>query len=234
MLSISKALAILIIFTVFISCGKKTETLKEKVDSTTTKMGKEIDTLTKKLGREIDTLVSSRGDTTFKNVKVTSIEDSNLGPKQLRDNINNIFDRYIRLKNELVEGDASEAQKQANELINNLHKAESEGGSEATGSQWKSLSGAVEKSAKDIENSNNIDNQRVLFSDLTDKMLALVKQYGLSGKTIYLLECDKALTGKGGKWLTDSKNTDNPYYGEETSREKQKSCIKVIQGWKFN
>jgi len=227
-----KVLVLIILLASFISCNKKTESLKEKIDSTATKIGKEIDTAASKLKQNIDTLISSKGDSAFKNVTITTADNSKLASKQFRNKLNDAFTYYLHIRNELVEGDAPEAQKQARKLIDALHKSETEGGSEATDSKWKSSASSIEKIAGDIEKTNNIDKQRSLFNDLTDKMLAFVKEYGLSGKTVYLMECNKALSGRGGKWLSDSKNIDNPYFGEDTNQ-KSINCVKVIEGWKF-
>lgn len=229
-----RALLILTVIAAFISCNKKTESLKEKIDSTASKIGKEIDTAATKLKQNIDTLVSSKGDSLFKDANVTTADNSKLSSKQLRSKLNDVFTYYLQIRDELVENDAPEVQKKAKKFVETLHTSEAEGGSEVADSKWKISASSIEKTAVDIENTNNIDKQRSSFNDLSDKMLEFIKSYGLSGKTVYLLECNKALGGKGGKWLSGSKNTDNPYYGEDKANEKSTPCVKVIQGWKFD
>lgn len=216
-----KTLTLFILLTIVFSCNDKTaQDLKQK-----------IDTGTKKLAQEIDTMVSSitKKDSLFDNVKVTKVDTSRLLPESLRSNINKIFSHYIDIKNELADNDSVDVKKHAKELIEAAVEAQDEVLKDID-KKWKFSSDKVQKITKQVEATNSLAKQRMMFSQLSDAMIELVKLYGLDNKTIYLLECKNSSEG-GGRWLADSKDRDNPYYGKN---DKSEDCVAVKEAWEFN
>lgn len=114
-------------------------------------------------------------------------------------NIAAAYEHYIHIKTALVSSDSNEAKKGAIMLIGSLKKVE---GSES-----------ASKGAKNIENAEDLKSQRMAFSELSNKMVVLVKGKQSSGM-IYKDFCPMAL-GSGAYWLSSEKNILNPYFGDK-------------------
>jgi len=69
----------------------------------------------------------------------------------------------------------------------------------------------------------DIEKQRTLFSELTEKVEPLFKET-ISEGAIYKQFCPMAFDGKGGYWISDVEEIRNPYYGE-----KMLKCGKVTE-----
>jgi hypothetical protein len=207
----------------FISCSKQQQTNLEK----------EVDTATTKVKKELDTLVSSitNGDTIFNNVKITQVDTAKLSSPELRKSINNIFSHYIDIKDELADNDSIDSRSKAKEMMSVVLTSIEEVGPKNIDKKWKFSSEKVEKAAAEIEAAGTLRQQRILFDKLTKSVLEAIQQYGLEDKTIYQLSCSDALSGKGATWLTDSKDSDNPYLGEDAPNN---DCAKVVAAWEFN
>lgn len=217
-----KFLLMMLIAAGFISCSKEQQT----------NLKKEVDTATTKVTKELDTLVSSitASDTIFNNVKVTVVDTSKLSSQNLRSTINNVFGYYIDIKDELADNDSVDSRTKAKEMMSVVLKSIEEIGPKNIDKNWKISSTKVEKAAAEIESAVTLNQQRVLFSKLSTSVLEAVQTFGMNDKTIYQLSCNSALSGKGGTWLTDSKDSDNPYLGENADNK----CAKVVAAWEFN
>ncbi len=75
-------------------------------------------------------------------------------------------------------------------------------------------SDALLATATQISEAANIDEQRKLFSDLSNTMLETVQNNLESGK-LYVAHCPMALNNTGASWLTEAKEIRNPYFGDK-------------------
>jgi len=119
----------------------------------------------------------------------------------------NVFRNYQQIRLALVSSNAEEATKAAGNL------AQSVSGEKA---EMKSIAMAMAE-AKDLEK------QRVLFSELTEKVEPLFKEAIAEG-AIYKQFCPMAFEGNGGYWISDMEEIRNPYYGD-----KMLTCGKVTE-----
>jgi len=69
---------------------------------------------------------------------------------------------------------------------------------------------------------NDLEKQRELFSDFTEKVEPMFKEF-ISEGSIYKQFCPMAFEGKGGYWISNVDEIRNPYYGE-----KMLKCGKVV------
>jgi len=74
-----------------------------------------------------------------------------------------------------------------------------------------------------MSEATDIEKQRELFSDFTDKVEPMFKK-SISEGTIYKQFCPMAFNGKGGCWISNVDKIRNPYYGE-----KMLKCGKVTE-----
>jgi hypothetical protein len=65
-------------------------------------------------------------------------------------------------------------------------------------------------------------------------MLQIVKTFGLDGKTVYHITCTG---GKNWSWLTDKKDSSNPYTGDAKPASAGKTlppkCGEIKEAWQF-
>lgn len=116
-----------------------------------------------------------------------SFEDENVGKQ---------FQHYIHLKTALVNSDMDEAKSGAKMLLEN--------------SDDTALKGLLSK----ILDASEIEEQRTLFSDVTEKMTAIVNESISSGE-VYQQYCPMAFNNDGGYWLSTEKEIRNPYFGDK-------------------
>jgi hypothetical protein len=107
-----------------------------------------------------------------------------------------IFQHYIHLKTALVNSDIAEAKAGAGMLIENTDNA------------------ALKSTAASIVETDDIEMQRKIFSEVTAQIEPLLKQ-SLSSGEIYKQYCPMAFNNAGGYWLSNDKLIQNPYYGQK-------------------
>ncbi|SDB27984.1 Protein of unknown function [Flavobacteriaceae bacterium MAR_2010_188] len=115
---------------------------------------------------------------------------------------------YLDLKTALVETNADNAKIAANQLSADLEKLDNE---------------SLKTLATTISNSQDIEEQRKAFSELSASMENVLKT-SMSDGQIYKQFCPMAFDNKGGYWLSDSEEIRNPYFGS-----KMLKCGKVTE-----
>jgi hypothetical protein len=219
-----KTLKILLIITIISACSCSKKTQEE--------INKQIDTASHKLNRDVDTLVNklTPNDSLFKNVNITKVDVSRLPGKEFRKKINEIFDNYAEIKDALSNDDSLKVKKETAGITQSIRSAQAMESAELTGNKWKLWISTVEKIISELSLSVSLKQQRTKFSDLSETILEMVKTFGVYDKTIYKIECVKI----NRYWLTDSEETDNPYYGKDRSNEKSRPCFRIIETLKFD
>lgn len=106
-----------------------------------------------------------------------------------------ITDRYLAVKDALVQTDASKTQQAAKAFMEvNSNKA---------------LTSALQA----IAATDDVAVQRQAFEDLSMQMYSLVKAEG-ADITLYKQYCPMAFNNKGAFWLAAEKEVNNPYFGD--------------------
>jgi len=188
--------------------------------------------------------IETKKDSLFDNVKIVaadSVAKTSASKEEMtedikdkiRINMNKIFSVYIDIKDELTDNDSTDAKKEAQELMNTIMKAQTDVGQENISKRWRLSSDKIKTASDKIQAATTLASQRTLFNTLTQSMFEAIKEHGLDGKTVYQLTCASALSGNGGMWLTDSKDSDNPYAGVTSKDIDSRSCVKITGAWKY-
>ena len=111
------------------------------------------------------------------------------------------YEHYVHLKDALVASKPDEAKKGAAELSKALTDA-------------KGSAASIELAAK-LANTSELEEQRKLFSTLSNEMATLVKGGKLSMGMLYLEYCPMANGNTGAYWLSNEKEIKNPYFGDK-------------------
>jgi len=188
--------------------------------------------------------VQTKQDSLFDNIKVVAADSTAQSSaakkemtdelrKKIRSSMNKVFTVYLDIKDELVDNDSADAKKEAQELISTIMKEQTDIGGDNIGKKWRLSSEKIKNISDKIQAASTLTAQRTLFNSLTESMFEAIKEYGLDGKTVYQLSCASALSNKGGMWLEDSKDADNPYAGKSSKEIDTRSCVKITGAWKY-
>ncbi|AFD07574.1 DUF3347 domain-containing protein [Solitalea canadensis] len=122
------------------------------------------------------------------------------GPSFNSDALNNVYGHYIHLKNNLVASNEAESKTAAAALktaIADLKDAE------------------VLKAAEQTAAATNLEGIRASFNDLSKQIERVIKSTGVKSGEVYVEFCPMANNDKGGFWLSNSSEIQNPYYGDQ-------------------
>jgi hypothetical protein len=111
-----------------------------------------------------------------------------------------VYDKYNKIKTALVNSDPKTAKIIAVELI------------KSSGPELETT--GLRESLSILANTQNIDEQRKSFSAFTVVMKNMLEGKISSG-TIYYDYCPMAFNGKGGYWLSNEEQIQNPYFGDK-------------------
>ena len=133
--------------------------------------------------------------------------------KEFQQQLNTIFDKYLVLKDALVNDNATIAQKSASELMKLIGKVDMKllTNNEAH-SYWMTIEKELFNSSKLISSTSDISNQRVNFISLSKNMSKSIALFGIN-KKVYQQFCPMANSDKGAIWLSSSEKIMNPYFG---------------------
>lgn len=192
-----------------------------------------IDSASQKLGHELDTIINTKldNDSLFNNAPVESTGGSTLKSREFRSALNDIFDKYEDIKEELSDDDSAGTIKSAEEFNNVLKNTIAYAPARDMDNTWKLWLSSSEKIIRELISAKALLEQRKKFAELTLSMEDLVKNFGLDKRTIYKLTCT-ALADRT-FWLTDSKDLSNPFTGKDKTNGKDEKCVRVINSWKF-
>lgn len=115
-------------------------------------------------------------------------------------NMEAVYNHYMHIKTALVNTNAEEAKSGAQMMTEALQNA---GGNEQ-----------ALNAAQKIAQSDNINEQRTTFQDLSAAMENMLSGQLSSGE-VYKQFCPMAFEGKGAYWLSSSEEIRNPYYGDK-------------------
>lgn len=128
--------------------------------------------------------------------------------------LNAVYTKYLDVKNALVESDSKKAQVAAQNLSKSLSGADMSLLKDDAHMLWMDILGKLTKQTSAISSSASIDDQRAAFITLSDQMYKAVKNFGVTGKTVYYQFCPMANNDKGAYWLSENSDIRNPYYGQ--------------------
>ncbi|RXP54817.1 efflux RND transporter periplasmic adaptor subunit [Lutibacter sp. HS1-25] len=133
--------------------------------------------------------------------------------EEFQNQLNNVLNKYINLKDALTKDDATAAQKSASELLKSLGTMDMKllTNNEAH-MHWMTISKEITTSASAISKSTDISIQRNHFKHLSAHFIKAVKLFGVNEK-VYEQFCPMADNNNGAYWLSLDEKIKNPYLG---------------------
>lgn len=141
--------------------------------------------------------------------KITRLES----PKAFQQQLKQVYDNYINLKDALVEDNSEQASSDAKILISSFSKIDMKLLTGEAHKQWMTLEGHIQSSASSISKSSEIKTQRDYFKQLSTHLIKAVQLFGVNEK-VYVEFCPMADNNNGAYWLSKEEQILNPYFGD--------------------
>lgn len=73
----------------------------------------------------------------------------------------------------------------------------------------------LQENANALAGEGDISKQRVVFQNISNRLISLVRSYGLDQVgSAYVVHCPMVADGKGGDWISNAPEVFNPYFGD--------------------
>ena len=135
--------------------------------------------------------------------EAASATTSEEAPEELsseEQNVVNVVDGYLSLKDALVASNPQEAQAKATSMLEVI---------DATNMM------DLQQSTKQIAAAPDLETQRAYFDSLSVQLYDYVEAQQSSERTLYKQYCPMAFNNRGAYWLSNAKEIRNPYYGDK-------------------
>jgi Cu(I)/Ag(I) efflux system membrane fusion protein len=134
---------------------------------------------------------------------------------QFKEQLQDVFNSYIIMKNAFVSSDPDAVSKSAQKVRSNL-KSVNMGLLEGEAHMdWMNQLDKLNADIDLIANSTDIQQQRKRFAEFSNNLYACLKTFGLHHGIAYYQYCPMANGDQGAFWLSEIRDIRNPYFGEE-------------------
>ncbi|WP_347173915.1 efflux RND transporter periplasmic adaptor subunit [Polaribacter uvawellassae] len=128
--------------------------------------------------------------------------------------LENVFNSYIKLKDELVNEDANNAMLTSKIILENISQVDMKQLTDKNAhNHWMTIEKEIKVSANSISKSSDIKVQRDHFKHLSSHLINAIKLFGIN-KKVFVDFCPMANNNKGAYWLSKQQKITNPYYGQ--------------------
>ena len=132
--------------------------------------------------------------------------------------VNQLTNAYFQIQGALSKDDLPMGNRSAQNLIIILDKISTDNMDDAQKENWAQMKNALQIPSKKIEAAQTIDEARIAFEDLSEKVYQLITRNDLAERHLYRLYCPMAFDNKGAYWLQDHPEVENPYFGASMFR----------------
>ncbi len=125
-----------------------------------------------------------------------------------------VLDPYLALKNALVASEAEQAAAAARQTQQALEKVDTTLVKGPAHQQWMNHLNAMQKTLATIQSDATLEAQRSAFAPLSKALYQSIEQFSVTGLDAYYQHCPMADSDEGAYWLSEEKEIRNPYFGE--------------------
>jgi Cu(I)/Ag(I) efflux system membrane fusion protein len=164
----------------------------------------------------VDAAAQLQGKTSMMN-SVNNNERSDISNAEVKNHTDKLISLYLKLKDQLVESNNSSTKKIAKEIHLLSSNIPISFYDTKQGQSYLDKSNKIKKYASDISQIEDIEEQRMIFEDLSNSIIELVDNFE-TGTKLYIQFCPMAFNDKGANWISDSNKIMNPYFGSAMLR----------------
>jgi len=134
--------------------------------------------------------------------------------KDFQNQLNVVFNDYIKLKDALVKDDSKNVKTESKKLLDNLSKINRKLVTDKEAyNHWMSLEKDIKASAISISETSKLVSQRAYFKNLSAHLTNAIEVFGIN-KKVYHQFCPMADDNNGAYWLSKEEKVINPYFGD--------------------
>jgi Cu(I)/Ag(I) efflux system membrane fusion protein len=132
-----------------------------------------------------------------------------------KEELQNVYSAYIRMKNAFVASDADKVRTEAKKVQSGLLAVDMELVSGNLHMKWMNQLGTLKSAISKIMDTGDLAEQRLAFAAFNDAFHNTLELFGLESGTVYYQYCPMANGDKGAFWLSEVNEIRNPYFGDE-------------------
>lgn len=125
---------------------------------------------------------------------------------------------YLKMKDALVASNATSTTLESKNFSAALKKVNMNLLQGEAHINWMDKLKEMQRASTAIQNENEVEKQRALFSDLTTALYESFKAYKTENLNAYYQFCPMAFDNKGAYWISREEEISNPYFGEQMLR----------------
>lgn len=125
-----------------------------------------------------------------------------------------LINLYLKLKESLAEDNFEAAKKQSEELFKKLKATPMSSFSGKSHEVWMKSESVIRKQLEKMKESSSLKEVRSHFIVLSDEFITLAKEFGSFEDKLHLQFCPMANENQGAYWLSKEEKIKNPYFGE--------------------
>lgn len=135
--------------------------------------------------------------------------------ERIKQQMNQVLDNYMQLKDQLIAGNIGEAVKKSKALYESVLSVDARQLPEDQRQQWEKHKNVIKGGALLLMNKDKLHGQRTAFWPLSNEMIAFAKTFKPADGELYVQHCPMAFNKAGADWLSATKAIENPYYGKK-------------------
>jgi len=133
--------------------------------------------------------------------------------KEMKLELENVLNHYLKLKDALVEDDFDTAKKEALTLSKLIQKIDQLKLSPEAKTGWDKLSLQLKTRSTQLSEAKDIEEIRGGFDKFSAEIIMLATIFQPTSKKLYVQHCPMADNERGADWLSISPDIKNPYFG---------------------
>jgi len=133
-------------------------------------------------------------------------------PATFKQQLSELTDAYIKLKDAFVATDATTATNAAKEILQQLEQVDMTLVKGDAHSYWMEQQTAIKAHSEKIGTAKEIEVQRQQFEFVSIAMINTITAFGTSKEALYVQHCPMAFDNQGADWLATEEGIRNPYF----------------------
>lgn len=126
-----------------------------------------------------------------------------------------VIDAYLQMKDALVNDDDVAIDKAISLMSSRIKEVNANKLNGEGRNAWEDHFGLYTDNLQEIRHVKGLENKRSYFSHISEIMYCTIKSFGLKQGSLFVMYCPMVFDVKGAYWISDTKDTQNPYMGSK-------------------
>lgn len=136
-------------------------------------------------------------------------------PLEFQKQLQALANRYLILKDALVETDPEAAANAGQDFLAGLNQVDMSLLRGPAHNFWMGQLNAMRAHAGRIAKADKVEEQREQFDFLSNLLIETIRAFGIEGAKLYVQHCPMAFDDRGADWISNETQILNPYFGDK-------------------